>query len=301
VNLSPLTLGNRAAHADPVTCPFDVQQAVPSLLPGQFQFEEESRTPSSRIERALTLSAALSVAVALVPDSPALTLAGGIALLLITLVAARRPSPAVLRLVICCDLVAFLFSLYVFAGLPPALITTLFVAAPAAVGWVLHRRGLLHPVAPWLRWGRLTPGGLTLLIAVVLTSVAGLYLWTLLEDPDLSEFLDQVRGASPWVAFAAILGFAIVNSAWEELLFRGVLQTELSNTWGMPPALVIGSVAFGISHANGIPSGPLGMAMALTWGYLLGMIRLRTGGIGYPFLAHVAADATIGLLIYLQL
>jgi uncharacterized protein len=256
--------------------------------------------PSSRTERALTLIAAVSTAVALVPESPTLTLAGDLALLLVTVVAAQRPSPAVLRLVICCDLVALLFSLYVFAGFPPALITTLFVVAPAAAGWLLHRRGLLRPVAPWLRWGPLTPAGIALFIAVVVTSVFGLYLWTRIDDPNLSQFLGQVQNASPWLAFAAILGFAIVNSAWEELLFRGVLQTELINTWGIRPALVIESAAFGIAHANGIPSGPLGIAMALVWGYLLGVIRLRTGGIGYPFLAHVAADATIGLLIYLQ-
>jgi uncharacterized protein len=256
--------------------------------------------PSSRTERALTLSAAVCIAAVLVPDSPALTLAGGIALLLVTLVAALRPSRVVLRLVICCDLVALLFSLYVFAGFPPALITTLFVVAPAVAGWVLHRRGLLRPVAPWLRWGPLTPGAIALFIAVVVTSVLGLFLWTLIDDPNLSEFLGQVQNATPWVAFAGILGFAVVNSAWEELLFRGVLQTELINTWGIRLALVIESVAFGIAHANGIPSGPLGIVMALVWGYLLSVIRLRTGGIGYPFLAHVGADATIGLLIYLQ-
>ncbi|MFE9657868.1 CPBP family intramembrane glutamic endopeptidase [Micromonospora sp. NPDC006431] len=255
---------------------------------------------SSRTERALTLGTALAIAVVLVPESPALTLAGGIALLLITLVAALRPSPAVLRLVICCDLVAFLFSLYVFAGFPPALVTTLFVVAPAVAGWVLHRRGLLRPIAPWLRWGPLTPGGIALFIAVVVTSVLGLFLWTLIDDPKLSEFLGQLQHASPWQAFAAILGFALVNSAWEELLFRGVLQTELINTWGIHLALVIESVAFGISHANGIPSGPLGIVMAGVWGYLLSVIRLRTGGIGYPFAAHVVANTTIGLLIYLQ-
>lgn len=257
-------------------------------------------TLSSRTERALTLSAAVSVAVTLVPENPVLTLAGGVALLLVTLVAAIRPSPAVLRLVICCDLVALLFALYVFASFPAEVITTLFVVAPAVTGWVLHRRGLLRPVAPWLRWGRLTPGGIALFIAVVVISVLGLFLWTLIDDPNLSDYLGQVRNASPWVAFAAILGFAVVNAAWEELLFRGDLQTELTHTWGVHPALAIESIAFGIAHANGIPSGLLGITMALVWGYLLSMIRLRTGGIGYPFLAHVAADATIALLIYLQ-
>lgn len=33
-----------------------------------------------------------------------------------------------------------------------------------------------------------------------------------------------------------------------------------------------------------------------SWGLLLGILRLRTGGIGIPYLVHVTANATIGTL-----
>ncbi|MEO3876462.1 type II CAAX endopeptidase family protein [Nonomuraea sp. B12E4] len=259
------------------------------------------RRSFSRFERALTLATAIAIGLTLVPESPPLTTTGVIALLLVTLFACRRRSPAVLRMVLCSDLIAFLFTLYVYAGWPPALITTSFVVVPVAAGVALHRLGRLRPVAPWLKWGPLAPVTIALFVTTIVASVAGLVLWTLTADADVSEYLGGLRYAPPWQAVAAIVGFALVNAAWEELLFRGVLLTELVNTWGLRAALVIESITFGISHANGFPSGPVGVVMALAWGYLLGVIRMRTGGIGYPYAAHVAANTTIALLAYLYI
>ncbi|MEO3814433.1 type II CAAX endopeptidase family protein [Sphaerisporangium sp. B11E5] len=258
----------------------------------------ERRGTASRMDRGLTLGTAVAVGVALVPESRWLTVAGMVALLVITVLACRRPSPAVLRAVLMSDLIVLLFSLYLFAGWPPALVTTLFVVAPVAAGVVLHRLGRLRPVAPWLRWGRLSPPMIALFLATVVASVAGLAVWALVYKPDVSDYLGQLRDTTPWQAFLAVAGFSVVNSAWEEMLFRGVLLTELLNTWGPRAALVIESVSFGVSHANGFPSGVVGVLMALAWGFVLGVIRMRTGGIGFPFAAHVVSNATIALLAY---
>lgn len=265
------------------------------------QLRPDVRRTPSRMERALTLGTALAVGFALVPESPELTLAGAIALLIVTLLACRWRSPAVLRIVVMADLLVALFCLYVFAGWAPALVTTLFVVAPAVVGVVLHRFGMLHPIAPWLRWGALTLSTIAVLLAVIVASVIGLVIWTRIAHPDVSQYLSQLPSASPGRAFIAIAGFSLVNAAWEEMLFRGVLLTELVNVWGPRVALVIESISFGISHANGFPSGPAGVVMAVVWGYLLGVVRVRTGGIGFPFVAHVIANATIALLVYLYL
>ena len=36
--------------------------------------------------------------------------------------------------------------------------------------------------------------------------------------------------------------------------------------------------------------------MAATWGFGLGVIRMRTGGIVVPYIVHFFANATIGVL-----
>ena len=75
-----------------------------------------------------------------------------------------------------------------------------------------------------------------------------------------------------------------------------MLQGELAATVGTKPAVAVQALLFGLSHLHGFPSGWLGVAMAATWGFALGVIRMRTGGLVIPYLAHVVANLTIGAL-----
>ena len=93
----------------------------------------------------------------------------------------------------------------------------------------------------------------------------------------------------------------MVNSIWEEALYRGVVLEELTATWGPTAAVVTQSIVFGAAHWAGFPSGWFGVCAATAWGLALGVIRLRSGGILIPYLVHVCVDAVIGVLALLLL
>jgi membrane protease YdiL (CAAX protease family) len=54
---------------------------------------------------------------------------------------------------------------------------------------------------------------------------------------------------------------------------------------------------FGVGHLHGFPSGWIGVGLATIYGLMLGVVRLRTGGLLAAWIAHVAADFTIACLI----
>lgn len=149
---------------------------------------------------------------------------------------------------------------------------------------------------PWLRRGSADRTIWALGVATVVVAAVALTLFALFVHPEVSPFLATLRSMPTWLAVIGVIGFALVNPIWEEVLFRSVLQQELGNTLGRWPAVVIQAVLFGLAHLYGFPSGWLGVAMAATWGFGLGVIRLRSGGILVPYVVHFFANATIGVL-----
>ncbi|MFF3128787.1 hypothetical protein ACFVRD_42595 [Streptomyces sp. NPDC057908] len=57
------------------------------------------------------------------------------------------------------------------------------------------------------------------------------------------------------------------------------------------------AVLFGSANDAGFPSGPIGMVMAGGWALVLGIMRLRSGGILIPYIVRVAANAVIGTMV----
>jgi membrane protease YdiL (CAAX protease family) len=133
-------------------------------------------------------------------------------------------------------------------------------------------------------------------VATVLGSVVALTLWALAAEPEAPPYMAELRELPAWVAVLGVVGFALVNPIWEEALYRGVLLTELMATVGTWPALVIQAVSFGLAHLHGFPSGWIGVLLAGGWGLMLGIIRVRSGGIGLTYVTHFCANATIGIL-----
>ncbi|MBV8527746.1 MAG: CPBP family intramembrane metalloprotease [Candidatus Dormibacteraeota bacterium] len=86
---------------------------------------------------------------------------------------------------------------------------------------------------------------------------------------------------------------ALVAAA-EEVALRGALFGALLEAGGAPLAIAVTSVAFGLMHVPLYGWGALPLDVAA--GVLLGGLRLLSGGVAAPAVAHVLADLAGGWL-----
>lgn len=213
----------------------------------------------------------------------------------LTVVATRSTGPAPLRALVFLDVIFVVFACATHLRWPPTVTAVLVCLLPLAVLVAGNRRDRLRPSTPWLRLGR-RPDPLVLILAVstVIAAGAALTVWTLAVTPAAPPYLAQLQRLPVWLAILGVIGFALVNPIWEEAMFRGVILQDLTEIWGPRTAVGVQAVLFGAAHWAGFPSGWVGMLMAAIWGLMLGIIRLRTGGIALPYLVHVTANAAIG-------
>jgi len=79
----------------------------------------------------------------------------------------------------------------------------------------------------------------------------------------------------------------------------GVKLDALQSQWGMWVTLSATALLFGLGHLRGYPSGVTGACLAALFGFAMGVLRLWTGGLALPIVAHMAADATLyGILVH---
>ncbi|MGI8825667.1 MAG: CPBP family glutamic-type intramembrane protease [Chloroflexota bacterium] len=95
-----------------------------------------------------------------------------------------------------------------------------------------------------------------------------------------------------FVAWAAVVGVVAVA---EEILLRGVLFSAVNEVYGPMAAVALTSIAFGLLHVPlyGWNALPLDLAV----GFWLGGLRLLSGGVTAPAVAHVLADVAAWWLL----
>lgn len=213
----------------------------------------------------------------------------------VTTALASHSAPAV-RAAIVAATVFLIFTAGAWLGVGPAATTVAACVLPLAVLALLGRRPAWRPAMPWLRRGHADQVTWVLGGATVLVAAAALTLFAVLVRPEVSSYLAMLRSVPTWLAVVGVIGFALVNPIWEDILFRGVLQHELEQTIGRWPAVAVQAALFGLVHLYGFPSGWFGVLMAGAWGFGLGVIRLRSGGILMPYIVHFFANVTIGVL-----
>lgn len=242
---------------------------------------------------AVLLATGLAAVVPTAATSSAVLPASVVLLVVLSALAVRSSSVAVRQSVLLVDLL-FVAVAVGFLGLWPV---------PAAVAvvlaWWLSGRGVdEHRWSSWCRRGRWTRDLPWLVAGTVVVTAGALLAWQRLFDGTLPQaYVDAAMGQPWWAIVLAGVGFSLLNAAVEEVVFRAVLLSALTDVLGVSVAVVLQAVAFGVLHLHGVPSGPVGIVMAGAWGLLLGVMRIRSRGLLAPYVTHIAADATIVLLM----
>lgn len=179
----------------------------------------------------------------------------------------------------------------------------------AVVLWLVARSGQrlsfaelgVTRASSGLAWG----GGfaaLVVLAAVAAVSVGQVRLQVKLSAP--SEFSSQL-----WL-FAAFVSVPLATVLFEELFFRGVLWAYLARIFSPLRVLLVSSVLFALWHVppllvSGQAAGgqlPLLAQVLLTLvvtfagGLVFGFLRLRSGSVLAPVIAHVATNS-VGFVV----
>lgn len=208
-------------------------------------------------------------------------------------------------------LAAMGYAMRVSAGLgvrPALVIAEAFLVAPAFAAFALWgipwRRGLA------LSWG---------LRASLLALAAGAALWAaslgLFELqyavwPPPPGYLDAfellhraLRPSGPLDAIGSVIAIAIAPAVCEEILFRGTLLPAFVRSlrpWG---ALLLSSLLFGLIHIDPTTTGARTMyrvPFAFVVGLGLGALRLRSGSLVPPMLAHAVLNTITFVAVLLS-
>jgi len=241
----------------------------------------------------LTTTALLSVLPLIVVLRPSesrtwtITAIAGLAIL--TIAGALTRSTQALHLGAFCTLTALLFTLPAFGPWPLPLIVSLVTYA--AVVLIIPK---LRRSVGWVRVGTASPGVLAAIAATIILSGVALLLWYLLLRPDVSKFRATIPEIPLWALPLAGLGWAAVNAAAEEAVYRGIVMHALDSAVGAGAwSMILQAASFGVLHINGFPSGLWGIAMSFVYGLMLGVVRRLSRGMLAPWLAHLFADVTI--------
>jgi membrane protease YdiL (CAAX protease family) len=245
--------------------------------------------PRTSLAGAITVLSAvalfsLAVAVPAAADSVARVAAAGTLFLAATLC----------RSVYAIHLTLFILLLFALVAVFPAWPLNL-LAPLVAYGAVTAAVPSLRQTLSWLRRGRIDSQAIVLIAVTAVVSALFLVGWVTIEKPDLVHHLALIPAMPVWAYPLAGLGFALLNAAMEEAVFRGIVMESLDSALGAGYAsVVIQAVAFAALHyPAGFPNGASGFVMVLVYGIMLGVIRRRSNGMLAPFVAHVAADITI--------
>jgi hypothetical protein len=157
-----------------------------------------------------------------------------------------------------------------------------------------------RPTRRWLARGGFSGAAVAWMIPTIVLSSGALFGWVLLLRPDLSDVVPLIPRGGLAGVIAGGIAFSVCNALWEELILKGILWHGLEALFARGWAInVVQALFFGVIHYGGFPRGVVGAVMAGVYGFAIGLIRERAGGLLAPVVTHFFADATIFVILYL--
>jgi membrane protease YdiL (CAAX protease family) len=174
-----------------------------------------------------------------------------------------------------------------------------FAVAICGYGMLARWSPWFRRAASWVKRGEIDARVVALSTGFVVLAGSALLFWFYLFKPNLK---DIVEGFVPDVSLPLLIcgavAFAMVNALVEEIAYRGVLMEGLHRGTGSLAFAVVGqAVAFGTLHIHGFPRGVVGVGLAIIYGLMMGVLRIRSRGMLAPWLAHVLTDGIIFAIV----
>ncbi|MDQ3697784.1 MAG: CPBP family glutamic-type intramembrane protease [Gemmatimonadota bacterium] len=106
-------------------------------------------------------------------------------------------------------------------------------------------------------------------------------------------------GAADWWRWAASMALFLLPAAlWEELVFRGYPFVVLRKAIGLPGALGLTSVLFGLAHVGNRPGSLLPLVLVVLAGFFLAAVLLATQSLWAAWMAHFAWNWVMAALLH---
>ncbi len=166
---------------------------------------------------------------------------------------------------------------------------TILVPLTLLIAWAVLRKFSLRE-GLWARGGFTTHWRLA--VGIAAASIAVLGCWLVWHFP--------VRGwalipAWPPAALVPLgIAFAVFNATVEELVFRSMLLTGLSRSFGAFRGQFAQAWFFGLFHVSGgVPDDASGFVLAMAFGIAMGYLLVRTRSLLSPIVSHAIVDLFI--------
>ncbi|MFM2046046.1 MAG: hypothetical protein RL383_123 [Actinomycetota bacterium] len=104
---------------------------------------------------------------------------------------------------------------------------------------------------------------------------------------DVERRAREISDSAPGAWIVLLLLVVVVAAPWvEELMYRGLLQQGLANSWGRTPAVVVGGIVFAAVHLQ-----PVEFPGLFAFAVVLGVCYARTNRLGLPIVVHMTFNA----------
>ena len=114
---------------------------------------------------------------------------------------------------------------------------------------------------------------------------------TFLPVPDGAQPFDFLLGDNFFLMFLSI---AVIAPVTEEIIFRGIIQKRLMKMIGIPGAVILQAVIFGVFHLNLLQG-----AYSFFLGLIIGTVYYFYGSVWIPIALHISFNGTSAIISHI--